>query len=73
MASTSILTICIAAFILIFLLLSILSVMMRGLTLLFPLIEQVEKEDSATIAAITTTYHSIYPDKKVTRIEETTK
>ena len=70
MSSTSILTICIAAFILIFLLLSILSIMMRGLTLLFPLVEQ---EDSATIAAITTTYRSIYPDKKVTRIEETTK
>ncbi len=70
MASTGILTICIAAFILIFLLLSLLSLMMRGLTLLFPL---PEKEDSATIAAITAAYHSIYPDKKVTRIEETTK
>jgi hypothetical protein len=70
MSSTSILTICMAAFILIFLLLSILSLMMRGLTLLFPLIE---KQDSAAIAAITTAYHSIYPDKKVTRIEETTK
>ena len=71
MASTSILTVCIAAFVLIFLLLSILSIMMRGLTLLFPL--PVKKEDSATIAAITAAYHSIYPDKKVTRIEETTK
>ena len=70
MASTGILTICIAAFVLIFLLLSILSVMMRGLTLLFPL---AEKDDSATFAAITATYHSIYPDKKVTRIEEIKK
>jgi len=44
--------------------------MMRGLTLLFPL---AEKDDSATFAAITATYHSIYPDKKVTRIEEIKK
>ena len=70
MASTSILPVCIAAFVLIFILLSILSIMMRGLTLLFPL---PQKEDSATIAAITAAYHSIYPDKKVTRIEETKK
>jgi N-acetyl-gamma-glutamylphosphate reductase len=70
MASPSILTICIAAFVLIFLLLSVLSIMMRGLTLLFPL---AEKEDSATIAAIHAAYHSVYPDSKVTRIEETTK
>ena len=70
MSSPDILTVCIAAFILIFLLLSILSIMMRGLTFLFPL---VVKEDSATIAAITAAYHSIYPDKKVTKIEETSK
>ena len=70
MSSISVLTICIAAFVLIFLLLSLLSIMMRGLTLLFPL---AEKDDSVTIAAITATYQSIYPDKEVTRIEETTK
>ena len=70
MASSSILTICIAAFVLIFILLSVLSIMMRGLTLLFPLDEN---GDSATIAAIHAAYHSIYPDKKVTRIEETKK
>ena len=70
MSSASILTICVVAFILIFLLLSILALMMRGLTFLFPLIE---REDSATIAVIASAYHSIYPDKKVTRIEETTK
>jgi hypothetical protein len=66
----SMLTICMAAFVLIFLLLFVLSLMMRGLTLLFPL---VDKDDSATIAAISAAYHSIYPDKEITRIEETTK
>jgi hypothetical protein len=70
MSSASILSVCIAAFILIFVLLSVLSGMMRLLTLLFPVVEE---EDSAVIAAITTAYHSIYPDSKVTRIKETTK
>jgi hypothetical protein len=70
MSSMSILTVCVAAFTLIFLLLSILSLMMRALTILFPLVVE---EDSTAIAAITTTYHSIYPDSKVTRIEEITK
>ena len=44
--------------------------MMRLLTFLFP---PIDREDSATIAAITAAYHSIYPDSKVTRIKETTK
>jgi hypothetical protein len=70
MSSFSVLTICIAAFLLIFLLLSVLSIMMRGLTLLLPIVEE---DDSATIAAITAAYHSVYPDKKVTRIEEVSK
>lgn len=70
MSEISVLAICITAFILIFLLLSFLSIMMRGLTLLFPVVEE---DDTATIAAITATYRSIYPDKKVTKIEETRK
>jgi len=70
MSSTGILSVCVAAFVLIFILLSVLSAMMRALTYLFP---PIETEDSATIAAITAAYHSIYPDKKVTRIKETTK
>lgn len=70
MSEASVLTICLAAFVLIFILLSLLSIMMRVLTTLMPF---AEKEDGATIAAITATYQSIYPDKAVTRIEETTK
>ena len=70
MSSTGILSVCIAAFVFIFILLSVLSAMMRALTHLFP---PIETEDSATIAAITAAYHSIYPDRKVTRIKETTK
>jgi len=70
MASTGILSVCIAAFIIIFILLTVLSAMMRALTFLFP---PIETEDSATIAAITAAYNSIYPDRKATRIKETTK
>ena len=70
MSSTGILSVCIAAFVSIFILLSILSAMMRALTFLFP---PIETGDSATIAAITTAYHSVYPDRKVTSIKETTK
>lgn len=70
MSEISVLAICLTAFVLIFLLLSLLSVMMRGLTTLFPVVEE---DDSATIAAITATYRSIYPDKEITKIEETRK
>jgi len=44
--------------------------MMRLLTFLF---RPIETGDSAAIAAITTAYHSAYPDRKVTRIKEVTK
>ena len=96
MASTSIMSVCIAAFVLIFFLLSLLSAMMRLLTYVFPPIETDDKTvsevqqivnamraqgtrvlctraDSATFAAITTAYDSIYPDRKITGIKETTK
>lgn len=70
MSDISVLNICVTAFLLIFLLLSVLSVMMRGLTALFPVVDD---DDSAAIAAITATYRSAYPDKEVTKIEETGK
>jgi len=70
MSSASMLSVCIAAFISIFLLLTVLSAMMRLLTFLFP---PIETGDTAVIAAITTAYHSAYPDSKVTGIKEVTK
>lgn len=70
MSSASMLSVCVAAFISIFLLLTILSVMMRLLTFL---LRPVETGDTAVIAAITTAYHSAYPDSKVTGIKEVTK
>jgi len=70
MASISILSVCLSAFVLIFLLLSVLSIVMRLLTLYIP---PIETDDSAVFAAITTACRSVYPDRKVTNIKETTK
>ena len=69
MTSISILSVCISAFILIFLLLSVLSVVMRLLTWLIP---PTETDDNAVFAAITKAYMSAYPDKQGTNIKETT-
>ena len=69
MTSISILSVCISAFILIFLLLSVLSVVMRLLTWFIP---PMETDDSAVFAAITKAYKSSYPDRQVTNIKETT-
>jgi len=62
------LTICLAAFIAVFVLLTILAVIMWATTHIFPMKEQ--KTDPALIGAITTTYQSIYPNTKITKIEE---
>jgi len=69
MSSISILAVCISAFILIFLLLTVLSVVMRLLTFFIP---PIETDDSAVFAAIKNAYQSTYPDRKVTSIKETT-
>jgi hypothetical protein len=69
MTSVSILSVCISAFILIFLLLSVLSVVMRLLTWAIP---PVETDDDAVFAAISMAYKSAYPDKQVTDVKETT-
>jgi len=69
MSSISILYVCISAFILIFLLLTVLSVVMRLLTWFTP---PVETDDNAVFTAISMAYKSTYPDKQVTNIKETT-
>ena len=69
MTSISILSVCISAFILIFLLLSMLSVVMRLLTWFIP---PMETDDNAVFAAISKAYKSAYPDRQVTNIKETT-
>jgi uncharacterized membrane protein len=62
------LTICISAFVAVFLLLTVLAILMRLITAIFPSPEK--KTDAALISAITTTYQTIYPNTKITKIEE---
>lgn len=62
------LTICISAFVAVFILLTVLAVLMRLITAIFPGPDK--ESDSALIGAITTTYQTIYPNTKITKIEE---
>jgi hypothetical protein len=67
MEVSNLLTVCISAFIAVFFVLTFLAVSMRLIIIVFPV---KEKEDSAVIAAITSTFSSIYPKSKITKIEE---
>jgi len=68
MNSTDLLSICIAAFVGVFLLLAILAALMRLILVLFP--ESAKKFDAAILAAISMTAQANYPGTKVTKIEE---
>lgn len=60
-------SVCISAFIGVFVLLTLLALVMRLIIVLFP-----EKgiDDSAVIAAVTTTVSTLFPGTKITKIEE---
>ncbi len=62
------LTICITAFIAVFILLALLAGVMRLITSLFPLVR--ELVSTVHVAAITTTVQALFPGAKVTQIEE---
>ena len=64
-----ILTMCLMAFVAVFILLTVLALVMRLITYIFPMEE--EKTDAALISAISTTYQTIYPNTRITKIEET--
>ena len=68
MESYELISVCLSAFIAVFLILSILAVMMRLITDFFTVKES--KEDSAVIAALTTIFNQYYPGSKITKIEE---
>ncbi|OGL47641.1 MAG: hypothetical protein A2161_19895 [Candidatus Schekmanbacteria bacterium RBG_13_48_7] len=65
----SLFSICISAFIGVFVLLTFLAIVMRIIIVLFP--EKEKGTDAAVIAALTTTMQSIFPGTKITKIEET--
>jgi hypothetical protein len=69
MTPPDLLTISVFAFLAVFLLLSLLAGLMRGLTALFP--EQPDGPDEAVIAAIASAAAIAFPGTRVTRIEET--
>lgn len=68
MESIDLATICLVAFTAVFVLLSILALLMRLIVAIFP--EKAKDVDDAIYAAITSTYHSLFPGTKVTNIEE---
>ena len=70
MGDTNLLTICGTAIVAVFALLITLAVVIRLITLVFPL--RGRPGDAALIAAIGTAVATIYPGARVTRIEEQT-
>jgi hypothetical protein len=62
------LTICLSAFVAVFLLLGFLAVVMRLLIAVFP--QKVGGIDSATIAAVTAAAAYVFPGTRVTNVEE---
>ena len=68
MNSPDLISICAAAFVGVFLLLTILAVIMRLIIVVFP--ERKTGTEEETLAAIATTYKIFYPGTIITRVEE---
>jgi hypothetical protein len=66
--SPSILSISFSVILTVFLILSVLAISIKIITKLFPFKE--EKEDTTIYAAIASSYSVIYPETKITKIEE---
>lgn len=67
METPTLITICLTSFIAVLILLSLLALIMRGITLIFP---AKEDDDSAVIAAITSTYQTNFPGTRIIKIGE---
>lgn len=68
MDSQQLLFICIAAFISVFFVLSLIAVFMRIILMIFP--EKPKGNDTAIYAAIGATVNNLFPGTKITKIEE---
>lgn len=68
MEVTNLLTVCISAFIAVFIVLTFLAISMRVIIIIFP--ERQRDEDAEIVAAISSTLSNIYPKTKITKIEE---
>jgi hypothetical protein len=68
MDAPGLLTICISAFVAVFFLLSVLAVVMRLIQVAFPAREG--GGDLAVLAAVTSAVAALYPNSRITKIEE---
>ena len=68
MESLGLITVCVSAFIAVFVVLSLLAILMRIIILIFP--EKESNDDAAVIAALTTIINKFYPGFKITKTEE---
>ena len=68
MAEISLISVCVAAFCAVFVLLIVLALVIRLLTVAFPVVAQLD--NAAMVAAIGAAVTNIYPGVRVTRIEE---
>ncbi len=68
MQSPELFTICISAFLAVFVLLAVLALVMRIIIVVFP--SRKIGSDAAMVAAVTTVMQSVYPGTKVTKVEE---
>jgi hypothetical protein len=68
MGSNELLQICGIAFLMVFVILTVLASVMRLIIVIFP--EKLAETDAATIAGITAAVQTVFPGTKVTSIEE---
>ncbi|NOR13811.1 MAG: hypothetical protein GQ545_11215 [Candidatus Aminicenantes bacterium] len=68
METTELYMICGIAFLVVFVILTLLAFLMRIIMLIFP--EKVAEIDSALIAAVAATVQTVFPGTKITKLEE---
>ena len=68
MEATSLVFISIIAFLFVFLILAVISLVMRLIIFIFP--EKKILTDAATLAALATAVQSVFPGTKITKVEE---
>lgn len=68
MGSFDLLLICASAFAAVFLLLTVLALIMRGIILVFP--QKAATTDTAMVAAVASVVTTMYPGTQVTKVEE---
>ena len=68
MESPDLLMVCVSALLAVFVLLTLLALVMRGLIAVFP--EKTGKADPAMLAAVASVAAAVFPGSKITKVEE---